>query len=69
MMNKEWVVVYTSTQAHKINIAKAVLEDNGIKAIDLSKKDSSYTMIGEIELYVNPQDVTLAQFLIKENQL
>ena len=65
----EWVVVYRNTHSYKINIAKAVLEENGIKAIDISKKDSAYTMIGEIELYVQPKDETLAKFLINEHQL
>jgi hypothetical protein len=66
---KEWKVVYRSTQAHKVNIVKAVLEDNGIRAVDLSKKDSAYTMLGEIELYVQPKDEVLARFLIKNNDL
>jgi hypothetical protein len=65
----EWIVVYHSTMQHKISIAKAVLEDNGIKAVDLNKKDSAYTMIGEIELFVQPKDETLARFLINENKL
>ena len=66
---KEWRVIYRSAQAHKVNIAKAILEENGIKAVDLSKKDSAYTMLGEIELYVQPKDEVLAKFLIKNNDL
>jgi len=66
---KEWTVIYRTTQQHKANIAKAVLEENGINSVDLSKKDSSYTMLGEIELYVQPKDEVLARFLINEHQL
>lgn len=66
---KEWVVVYRSTQPHKVNIAKAILEENGIHAVDLSKKDSAYTVLGDIELYVQPKDEVLARFLIDKNDL
>jgi hypothetical protein len=65
----EWVKIYSSTLPHKVNIVKAFLEDNHIKSFDIDKKDSSYTFIGEIELYVQQPDAVLARFLIEKNGL
>jgi putative signal transducing protein len=68
-MNKDWVKIYSSTEIHKIEIVKAVLEDNGIQSFEINKKDSSYTSIGEIELYVNTENEILANLIINENSL
>jgi hypothetical protein len=63
------VILYSSTQQHKIEIVKAVLEDNQIKGVEINKKDSAYTFIGEIDLFVNKKDEVLAKFLIKTHEL
>ena len=65
----EFVKVYTSTLPHKIQIVSAVLEDNGIKSFEINRKDSAYTFMGEIDLFVNGKDEVLAKFLIKSNEL
>ena len=65
----EWVMVYSSALPHKINIVKAVLDDNQIKSFEVNKKDSSYIFIGDIDLYVHFNDEVLAKFLIKTHEL
>jgi len=65
----DFVMVYSNPLPHKINIVKAVLEDNQIKSYEVNKKDSSYIFIGDIDLYVNEKDAVLARFLIKTNEL
>jgi hypothetical protein len=65
----DWVVVYTSTLPHKVNIVKAVLEDNNIQSVEINRKDSAYTFIGEIDLCVHKKDSILSEFLIKSNEL
>lgn len=65
----EFIIVYSSPLAHKVNIVKAVLEDNQIKAFEVNRKDSSYIFMGAIDLYVNESDEVLAKFLIKTNEL
>lgn len=67
-MEKDWVNIYSSTQANDIEIVKAVFADNDIPAIDINKKDSSY-LFGEIEVYVNRNDVLKAKQIIKKNKL
>lgn len=69
VIKPDWVMVYASTFPHKINIVKAVLEDQQIASFEVNKKDSSYTFMGDIELYVNEKDSILAQFIIKTNDL
>ena len=67
-MEKDWVNIYSSTQANDIEIMKAVLADNDILAIDINKKDSSY-LFGEIEVYVNRNDALKAKQIIIKNKL
>lgn len=68
-MNEDWIKVYTSDQVYKIMLVKGVLEENNIKSFEVNKKDSSYGMIGEVELYVQQGDSILARFIIQENSL
>ncbi|MFW5687332.1 MAG: putative signal transducing protein [Bacteroidota bacterium] len=65
-MNNDWTCIYTTQYEHIAEIVKAVLEDNGIKCFSLSKKDSAY-LFGEIELYVEPDDVLLAKQIINKD--
>ena len=66
-MNNDWKCIYTTQYEHIAEIVKAVLEDNEIKCFSLSKKDSAY-LFGEIELYVEPDDVLKAKQIInREN--
>ena len=68
-MNKDWVKVYSSAESYKIMLVKGVLEENNIKSFEVNKKDSSYSMIGEIELYVQQDDSILANIIIEKNSL
>ena len=67
--NPEWIKIYTSVQPHKVQIVKAVLEDNQVQSFEVNKKDSSYIFMGEVDLYVHRDDAVLAAFLIKSNEL
>ncbi len=67
-MKDNWVQVYSSTYEHKVEIVKAVLQNVDIDSIILNKKDSFYLM-GEIELYVNNDDVIRAITIIEKEEL
>jgi len=69
LINEDWVKIYSSTEIHKIEIVKAVLEDNDIQSFEINKKDSSYISIGEIELYVSSENVVLSKAIINGNNL
>ena len=68
-MEKGWQRVYFTDKSHLAQIAKSILEDNHIESVLVDKRDSSYVTIGEVELYVKEDDMTLAKFLLAENNL
>jgi len=65
----DWVLIYTSSLPHQINIVKAVLADNHIQSFEVNKIDSTYISIGEIDLFVHRNDEVLTRFLIKTHDL
>lgn len=67
-MDSDWQVIYSSSQEHKLEIVKAVLEDHDISSHIINKKDSIY-LFGELELYVKGDNVIRAKRIIKENGL
>jgi Zn-dependent membrane protease YugP len=64
-MEKGWEKIFSSAQPYQAEVAKQVLEENGITAVIINKKDSSYLAFGEAELYVKQDDVIRAKQLIK----
>jgi hypothetical protein len=47
-----WYKLYSTKNYLEANIIKGKLEENNIKTVMLNKQDSSYVVMGEIELYV-----------------
>ena len=68
-MDSNWQCIYISNQLHKIEIVRSVLNDNEIKSVVVDKRDSSYIMVGDIEVYVSIEDVILAKIIIQQNDL
>jgi sulfur transfer complex TusBCD TusB component (DsrH family) len=66
-MNDNWVIVFESNFDHIVQTLKSLLEQNGIKAIILNKKDSMVHSIGTSELYVQKDDVILAKHLLESS--
>ncbi len=67
-MEENWQKIYSSTFEHKLEIVKAVLEDEGIKSVIINKKDSAY-LFGELELYVYADDVLRSKRIINKESL
>jgi len=65
---KDWEKIYITGQPHRAEIVLAVLEDHGIEAHLIDKRDSSY-LFGDVEVYVRPADVEKSRQLITENEL
>jgi hypothetical protein len=68
-MEKGWQRIYFTDKPHLIQIAKSILEENHIESVIVDKRDSSYVTLGELELFVKDDDITLAKFLLEENKL
>jgi len=63
-MEKDWAKIYETAEDVKIEIARILLEENGIEAVIINKKDSSYRF-GENELYVHRDNVIRAKQILK----
>jgi len=49
--NREWQIIYSSANKMQATIVLQHLQDEGIEAVMMDKKDSSYTIFGESEIY------------------
>ncbi len=67
-MKDNWQKIYSNTQEHKVDIVQAVLKDSGINSVIMNKKDSAY-LFGELELYVQADDVLKAKQIINKELL
>ncbi len=67
-MKDNWQKIYSNTLEHKLKIVQAVLKDAGIRSVIMNKKDSAY-LFGELELYVQTDDVMKAKQIINKELL
>ena len=54
-MEKDWKRVYFTGDNYRSILAKELLEENGITAVIINRKDSSYLVFGDIEVYVSKE--------------
>ncbi|MGK7391447.1 MAG: putative signal transducing protein [Candidatus Cyclobacteriaceae bacterium M2_1C_046] len=62
-----WKSVYKTKERYKAEIVKDVLEDHGISAVMVNKQDSSYVIIGELEIHVPVDNVMQAIKIINDD--
>jgi len=62
-MDKEWVLIYSSSQLFEVELLSGMLNENDIESIVINKQDSLY-LIGEIELHVPIDNILKAKQLI-----
>jgi hypothetical protein len=55
-MEKDWKLVYFTGDNYRGDLAREILDENGIPAVVLNRKDSTYTVFGDIEVYVSKKD-------------
>ena len=65
-MEDNWHCIYFSNQLQRIEIARALLDEHNIKYVVLDKRDSSYIMVGDIEIFVPAEDAILAKIIIQK---
>ena len=65
-MEKDWVIAKSFSKAYLADIAIEVLKDNGITAVVLNQKDSSYLAFGDIDVYVHIDNEEKAKELLKD---
>ncbi|NOQ74786.1 MAG: hypothetical protein GQ574_22420 [Crocinitomix sp.] len=61
-------LVYTTTQDHMAAMIKGALEAEGLNVLVMNHKDSAYTVLGDIELYVATEEEARAKEIISQGQ-
>ncbi|MEZ5002981.1 MAG: DUF2007 domain-containing protein [Chitinophagales bacterium] len=69
MDNANWAKIYTTDVHYKADMAKDVLAAADIQAVVVDKKDSAYGVFGEIELYVQRQNVVRALHILSKKEI
>jgi hypothetical protein len=65
-MEEGWKTVFLTGEEYKANMAKDLLENEGIKAILMNQHDTAYKSFGNIEVYVQEADEQKALEILKE---
>lgn len=65
-MEKDWVRAYETKQEYLAEIARSVLFDNDIESVIINKKDSIYNTLGDIEIYVNRDNLIRAKQILQK---
>ena len=63
-VEKNWDKIFVSTNPNLIDLFIQLLEGKNIKSVAINKKDSSYTIFGNIELYVKDTDMEKSKEII-----
>jgi len=64
-MEKNWTKVFTSKDNFLVDLLISILKEEGIHAVALNTKDSSYLTFGIIELFVKEKDAVNSRKIIK----
>jgi hypothetical protein len=67
-MDENWAKAYQSEQMIRAEIAREILEQNGIAAVIVNKKDSSYPIFGMCEVHVPASDLAKAQTILTNEE-
>lgn len=64
-MEKGWKEIYATIHEYRAEMAKEVLENEGIGAVIMNQKDTAYKTFGEIYVYVHEENAERAVELLK----
>lgn len=65
-MEKGWKQVLLTAFDYQAEMAKSILEENGIRAVVLNHRESVYKVYGEYEVYVEEKSESEALELLKD---
>ena len=60
-------VIFRTHEDHLARLIVMKLEEEGMQVFYINKKDSSYNNFGQIELYVQREDVVKAKYIIDKS--
>ncbi len=65
----QWVCIYSTTLLHNAELLRHILHENEIEAVVLNQKDSFYPVIGDVQVFVKPDDVIRAKKTLEDSAL
>jgi hypothetical protein len=65
-MDENWIKVFESKELIRAEITRETLEQNGIAAVIVNKKDSLYPVFGVCEVHVPAKDLITAQNILSD---
>jgi hypothetical protein len=65
-MEKDWKQVFLTGEYYKAEMARDLLEMNGINSVVMNQKDSVYQTFGDVEVFVNDADEEKAIEILNE---
>ena len=65
-MVEGWVMIHRSSHEYQASIIKDILELHGLHPVLLDRKDDEF-LIGEVEIFVSPEEADKARKVISEN--
>lgn len=63
---RKWQKVFSSENDFRAELVRLTLENSGVSAMIVNKKMTAYNNFGELEVYVNRQDVLPALKIIQD---
>jgi hypothetical protein len=67
-MQPHWTKIFTTANPVESSMVLSMLQENGIDAVEMNKRDSSYLSFGMIEVYCPAEKVITAIHLIESNR-
>lgn len=64
-MEKDWKEVYMTAHEYKAEMAKEILENEGIRVVVIDQQDTVYKVFGEYRVYVAEAEELRAVELLK----
>ena len=67
-MEEHWAKAYQSGQAIRAEIAREILEQNGIGAVIVNRQDSNLPVFGNFEVHVPAAELGKAQTILTNDE-
>jgi hypothetical protein len=63
-MEHDWVIVRTVKNEFEAELIRGMLQENDIDSVIINQRDSSYTVFGDISIYVHKDNYEQAGVLV-----
>ena len=67
VMTDNWIRIYRADEEYQVKIIQQLLEGYGLHPVVMDRKDDEFR-IGEVELFIAPEEAGKAQQIISENE-